>query len=209
MAKTPSLFQTLEKAIQTKKYDLFSKQAYEWLQKEMKNLYGSSTRTTLIKDLRRENRVLKGGFKQQHIGQMFFYEYHAKHDKTLKYWDKYPMGFLIDVKENGMWQMINLHYLNPRIRAVIFDSLLTIANNPNANDTTKLMLSYKLLKSLKKFKWAKPCFKAYLPSQLRSQIMRIPVKYWSIAIFLPVAAFQKAPNSKVWSDSFISANGLP
>ena len=69
------------------------------------------------------------------------------------------------------------------------------------DETTRLKLSYDLLKGAKKYKYFKPCFKHYLTSQINSKIMKVNASEWDIAIFLPTENFAGSKKTKVWKDS--------
>ena len=96
---------------------------------------------------------------------------------------------------------INLHYVSPRNRIVLMDSLTKISTDKNYNKKTKLALSYNILKGLSKYNMIKPCLKRYLYGQVKSNFVKIDANEWDIAIFLPVQKFRKAAASTVWSES--------
>ena len=93
---------------------------------------------------------------------------------------------------------MNLHYIPPRDRAVLMDNLNQYASNNKYDQTTRLELSYRLLK---RYGRAVPCVKRYLGDRIVSQTVRIDADEWEIAIFLPVERFQKASKGEVWKDS--------
>ena len=68
-------------------------------------------------------------------------------------------------------------------------------------------MSYKLLANAAKFKYFKPCIKRYLFSHIESQMIKIDVKEWDLALFMPLSRFQKARERKVWDDSIRKING--
>ena len=78
------------------------------------------------------------------------------------------------------------------------DQLKKFASNSKYDETTKLQLSYDILK---RYGRAVPCVKRYLGSHVRSQTIRIDADEWEIAIFLPVERFQKESSATVWKDS--------
>ncbi len=140
------------------------------------------------------------------VGEMFIFRYDAKHKDTLPYWDALPCIFIVDVGPNYFYGL-NLHYINPRARAKLMDALYEIANNTRYDTKTKLNISYKVLKSASKFKYFKPCFKKYLFSHKRSQFLRILSSEWDIALFLPVANWQKKTGQYVYAQSEKMING--
>lgn len=134
------------------------------------------------------------------IGSMYFFVYDAKHKATLPYYDKFPLIFPVDRVKGGFYGC-NLHYLQPRLRAKLMDSLYEITNNQRYNETTKLQLSYGVLKDAEKFSLFKPTFKRYLTSQMRSRFVKVNPSEWDIALWLHTEQFVGASKSKVWSDS--------
>lgn len=134
------------------------------------------------------------------VGQMFLFNYDPKLKRELPYYDRYPLIFPISI-ESDSFLGLNMHYLSPRLRAVFMDSLYSVRNNDKYDSTTKLNLTYGILKSASKFRYFKPCIKKYLLSHTRSQFMLVPSKAWEICLFLPLGRFEKANESKVWKDS--------
>ena len=134
------------------------------------------------------------------IGKMFLYFYDAKLKEQLPYWDKFPLIVCVDLAEDG-WYGLNLHYLPFPMRVKLFDDLLTIADDKRLDKIERLKISYGLLRGFVQFPEAKPCFKRYLTTHVKSELLEIEPIDWEIAIFLPLQKFQKAPQEKVWSDS--------
>jgi hypothetical protein len=137
-------------------------------------------------------------------GRMYLFSYDPKHKKTLPYYDRFPLIFMIDAAPNGFLG-INLHYLPFRQRAILMDALYSLVNNRKFDDTTKLKLSYDLLKNASKYKYFKPCFKRYLGSHVRSRFIEIAPAEWDVALFLPIQRFEKATTSQVWNQSLQTA----
>ena len=131
------------------------------------------------------------------LGKMFFYKYDPKFAKKLPYWDMYPLVFPFERAPGGFYGL-NLHYIPPRDRAVLMDNLNQYASNNKYDKTTRLELSYRLLK---RYGRAVPCVKRYLGDRIVSQTVRIDADEWEVAIFLPVERFQKASKGEVWKDS--------
>jgi len=134
------------------------------------------------------------------VGSMYHYIYDPKHKKTLPYWDTFPLIFMVGPAEGGFYG-INLHYLPPTLRAKLMDNLYSITNNKKYDDSTKLALSYGVLKGASKYKYFKPTFKHYLSEHVRSKFIYINPAEWDIALFLPTQRFKMANSQKVYSDS--------
>jgi len=134
------------------------------------------------------------------IGGMYCYNYDPKFATKLPYYDEFPLIFAVERIPRG-FVGINLHYVSPRNRVVIMDSLSNITNNKRYDSSTRLALSFRILKNVSKYNMIKPCVKKYLYSQVKGNFVKIDANEWDIALFLPVQKFRKAAASKVWSDS--------
>lgn len=134
------------------------------------------------------------------IGNMYFFNYDAKHKDTLPYWDMFPLVFPIEYYKDGFLG-INLHYLPPVLRAKLMDGLYEHVTNNRYDVTMKMRISYPILKGAANLKYFKPCVKRYLYSHVKSKYMYIYPSEWEIAAFLPMARFQKRTQNRVYADS--------
>ena len=188
-----SFLDTLKSSIKTAKAGAKARAAGDWFREKVKQASASArmravTPTQLLK--RQEA-------TDTELGQMLFYKYDPKFAKKLPYWDMYPLVFPFEKAKGGFYGL-NLHYIPPRERAVLMDELNSYVTNKKYDATTRLKLSYDLLKG---FGRAIPCVKRYLGTNVRSNTVRIDADEWEIAIFLPVERFQKQKKSVVWNDS--------
>lgn len=163
-----------------------AKGAVSWLRDLMGNLRGGKPKPQEYRDFETVSNV--------EIGKMYFYMYDAKYKAVLPYWDSFPLIFCIDINPksksgktiNG-FMGINLHYLPPRARAQMMDSLMTIANNKKLDDSTKLNISYRYLKAYaNQFSGFEECVKIYLYEQVRSQFYYIRPDAWETVAMLPL-----------------------
>lgn len=134
------------------------------------------------------------------IGRMYMFYYDPKMKVELKYYDKVPLVIPIEVYNNGFLGL-NLHYLPPSYRAKLMDALYSLINNTRFDESTRLQLSYKLLKNAGRMKYFRPCVKRYLKAHVRSRFVSIAANEWDIALFLPTEDFQKENLRVVWEDS--------
>jgi hypothetical protein len=167
-----------------------TKEARTWYRDQAKNT--SVAPRTLLKGDRLRGTVIPGNM------YMFFYD--PKGKKTLPYYDRFPMIFPIDKTPDGFIG-INLHYLPYVLRAKLMDALYDTVTNAKYDTSTKLGITYKILKGASKFRLFKPTIKRYLNSNVRSRFLYIEPKEWDIALFLPVERFQKASKETVWRES--------
>lgn len=133
------------------------------------------------------------------VGDMLFFKYDAKGKGTLPYWDAVPL--IIPFGETDKhFIAINLHYAPPKMRAKLFDMLLSIATDKKFDQQTKMMLTYDFLKTASRNKYFKPCIKRYLKSHVQSQFVKVHPSEWAMALFLPLQSFRKASSQKVYAD---------
>lgn len=137
---------------------------------------------------------------QTSIGKMYMFVYDPKLKQQLPYYDKFPLVFPIEFYQDSFLG-INLHYLPPVLRAKLMDNLYTTINNFKFNKTTKLQLSYKILKGAARFKLFQPCIKKYLFTNVRSPFVYVSPDEWDFALMLPSDRFAKANKNAVWEDS--------
>lgn len=133
-------------------------------------------------------------------GSMYMYMYDPKWKETLPFYDRFPLIFPIKV-ESDRFMGINLHYLPLQYRAKLMDALYETKTNSRYDESTKLKISYDILKGASKFKYFQPCIKQYLFKQMKSQFMYIYPSEWDMALFLPLERFEKASKSQVWAQT--------
>lgn len=170
-----------------------TKEAREWYRRKASGI-GEVHEPTLMKSE-------PSRFRQMVVpGRMYMFYYDPKHKDTLPYYDRFPLIFPIDVRGDHFLGL-NLHYLPPQYRAKLMDALYSLVNNNRYDETTKIQLSYRILKASANLKYFKPCIKKYLKRHVRSRFVAVAANEWDIALFLPLERFEKEPNTKVWSDS--------
>jgi hypothetical protein len=172
-------------------YPARSTRARDWLRSKVKELY--PTPATLMQD---KNRLRETQF----IGGMFFFYYDPKTKDSLPYYDRFPLVIPIERYPDGFLGL-NLHYIHPKQRIILLDKLSSYRNNSAYDETTKLRLSYDLLKRAAKAFEMNPCIKRYLANHVQSRFIEINADEWDIAALLPVEQFVGTSTSKVWSDS--------
>ena len=170
-----------------------TKKSLAWFRGKLKDMTNIS-RAKLLKDDNFKTRA------KPLSGRMFMYFYDPKHKKTLPYYDRFPLIFMVEKAKGGFYGL-NLHYLPHKQSALFFDKLTGYANNKSYNSNTKLKLSYDLLKGASKMSAFGPCFKHYLTKHVKSKIVEVPADQWETVLFMPTENFKKADKSKVWAES--------
>lgn len=170
-----------------------TKAAREWYRNQTKDTVRRVNERKLMSDKSRDRSTPV-------VGSMYLFAYDAKHKDTLPYWDRLPLIFPVK-KFKGGFHGLNVHYLPPRLRARLMDALYEHTNNERYDESTKIQLNYQLLNSVSKLRYFKPCFKMYLDEHVKSNFMYIYPSEWDIALFLPLARFQKRTANRVYADS--------
>lgn len=206
--KPLTLLQQLEKRISQKQVDRFSKEAEKWITSQVSSFRGASVGDRIIKDETKNRRNIRGNPKQPiNLGQLVFFIYDAKHKDTLKWWDAAPLTLITSIEKDRM-NGINFHIVVPKMRAYIFDILMQITTNKKFDDTTKIRLTYGLIKKMSQLKMLRVCYREYLFSHIRSKLVIIQPKDWNLVIYLNIYRFQKASASTIWSEIQTATNQL-
>ena len=149
-----------------------------------------------IKDFSKQTK--KNQVSRPTIGNMYLFQYSAKLDGKLPYWDRFPLILAVGPKAGG-FAGSNLHYLPPRKRVLVLDKLIAVSKIRKLTSRSKLKLSYGIVKSASKY--YSVTYKHYLYSQLRSKLIKIPADEWHEIVLLPLANFKGATKPQVYKDS--------
>ena len=134
------------------------------------------------------------------VGHMYHFLYDPKTKADLPYYDRFPLIFMVGPAKGGFYG-INLHYLPHIMRAKLMDALYETATNKRYDQSTRLKISYEILKKAGRFKFFKPTFKHYLSGHVKSRFVEINSSDWDIALFLPTERFEKKDKQTVWSNA--------
>jgi len=179
------------------------RQARTWFRKAASEV----TSIDAVRAMNRADRERKySRINQNNIGQMVMFWYDAKLKNELPYWDRLPLVFPIEMYKDGFLG-INLHYLPPRYRAILMDALYTTLSNKKYDSTTRLRISYQILKNASKFKPFVPCVKRYLSNHVQSSFVAIQPEEWDMCLMLPTERFQKKRKQTVWNESIKKIKG--
>ena len=187
-----NLFYNLEIEAFRKGLTLRTKESREWFRRRVANLRPNRSELMKEEPIQLKNRGV--------VGNMYMFFYDPKHKDTLPYYDSFPLVIVVGPAEGGFYGL-NLHYLPPVFRARLMDSLYDTMNNDKYDETTRLRISYNILKRAAKFRYFKPCLKHYLDSQVQGRFLEVKPTEWDIALFLPVERFQKKNKNVVWRES--------
>ncbi len=191
-----SYLDKLKDAIKTNQVSARAKAAGDWFRSIVNRTKGKFSSETPEKILQRSESMVSTSV----LGKMYFYSYDPKWKDDLPWYDTFPLVFPIEKYNNGFLGL-NFHYLAPKDRAILMDQLKMYANNKKYDETTKLKLTYNMLKGFTKIKRAKPTVHRYLTSKVKSKYVLVNADEWEVALFLPVERFRKASKKKVWAHS--------
>ena len=131
---------------------------------------------------------------------MYFYEPTADSKASMPYFDSFPLVIPINIYKGG-WLGLNLHYISPKLRVDLLDSLYTIYNDQHLDENKRLRVSYKILQNTMRIRFFQPCVHRYNSPRLRSRIYVVDPKEWDLTLLLPTERFVGASKQKVWNDS--------
>ena len=191
-----SYLDKLKDAIKTNQVTAKAKAAGNWFRSIVNRTKGAFSSETPQKILTRSEQLESKSV----LGKMYFYSYDPKHKDKLPWYDTFPLVFPIERYNDGFLGL-NFHYLAPKDRAILMDQLKMYATNKKYYETTKLKLTYNMLKGFTKIKRAKPTVHRYLTSKIKSKFVLVNADEWEVALFLPVERFRKASKKEVWAHS--------
>ncbi len=176
---------------------------------ETVNLLGSTNQTyTKIIQFLQSLGVLSQP-KQILNGQLLFFKYHPINEafiKTSNPYDQYPLIFVTEVHRGG-FQGINLHYLSPQHRKILFD--LLIKNIPIIKGgeirSNRIKTNYDVLSSKKILRLFKPCYRQYRWEGLLKRPTVIPFQFWETLIESNTQRFVLGKKEQIHRQSYIIA----
>ena len=191
-----SYLDKLKDAIRTDQVAAKARAAGNWFRSIVNRTRGQFSKETPQKILSRQDSLVSKSV----LGKMYFYSYNPKWKDELPWYDTFPLVFPIERYPDGFLGL-NFHYLAPKHRAILMDQLKAFANNSKYDETTKLKLTYNMLKGFTKYKRARPTVHRYLNSKINSKFVLVNTDEWEVALFLPVERFKKANKKQVWAHS--------
>lgn len=137
------------------------------------------------------------------IGKLYLFEYEAQEagDAESGLYDRYPMVFFFNVSKTKegktvLWGL-NMHYLEPRYKAVLYKELMKLKTTKGWTPKTKLKAQWDLIKTVCQSRLAERAVHAYRVDRVKSRMIEIPASDWIVAVFLQLAVFIKAEDHTV------------
>lgn len=185
--------------------DTFNKHQYNLKDAVMKSQsWFQQQSRALVKDRVQPSRLISASPEHNSTritpGHLYLFQYDAKHQDTLPYWDMYPLVFPFSKLKDGFIGL-NMHYLPYQFRVRLLDRLMMFQSNRLMNENTRLKYSWETISGVSRFKLAQPCVHRYLMNHVQSPFKRIDAKDWTTAMMLPVERFVGAQKPAVWANS--------
>lgn len=137
-------------------------------------------------------------------GKLIFMTYDPKLKATLPYYDRYPLIFVLAVRDNSILG-INVHYLDQRYRKTLLNSLIRFGLEDTDEEAT-LKFRYPDIEGFIKAPHVKVCLKMYYTRKIENWML-IPSDEWVKMVFLPLQKFEKKSASYVWRESLNKIRG--
>jgi hypothetical protein len=187
MAKKQDIYERLYSEYSNAlKKDKSIEAAMIWFYREIKSLYGSTTKS-LIPFASAMEGTTKIGAEDIGFGRLYLFEYRAS--KTEEYYDRFPVVLPFTIKSDHIVGF-NLHYLPLRYRLLAIAEMLYKADPrfpPDEKDLSKLDYDYINGTSLN---FMRVAVRTYKLRRIRSAVGEIPSKGWITASLLPVAQYK-------------------
>ena len=151
------------------------RKSYDWYKKKVAAMTTPSARTLINQG--------KATLRPKY-GVMNLFGYDPKHKDKLPYYDVFPLIFPLEPAKGGFYG-INFHYLQPGARVAFLRQLQRYATDKNYDKNTRFNIGELSGRYFKK------TIKRYLFNQVRTSFLNITADEMAIAIFLPVARFEK------------------
>jgi len=177
----------LNKAEAKGMFNLKSYAARVWFRAQAQNIRNINANTLIKSDPSRWLPDLQ--INRPLYGKMIMYFYDPKWKHTLPYYDRFPVGFIVERADGGHF-LLNMHYLPPYHRAKLLD-LLRRKTIMGQGENQRLRISYEILKEAAEYKAFRPAFKRYLSKHVKSRMFVVAPDEWDVALFLPLAKWEK------------------
>ena len=149
--------------------------SYDWYRKKVAAMTTPGARSLISKG--------KATLRPKY-GIMNLFGYDPKHKDKLPYYDTFPLILPLEPAKGGFIGL-NFHYLKPGARVAFLRQLQRFATDKNYDKNTRFNIGNLSGRYFKK------TIKRYLFNQVRTSFLNITADEMAIAIFLPVARFEK------------------
>lgn len=178
-----------------------TKESLNWFRRRVSKDLKFNRRRLLVD--RGDYRTRTGKENKTLVGRLYYFEYDAKEagDKELGVYDRFPMIFIFNtsISNDGrkLIHAINMHYLLPKERALVYLNLMKLRNKKGWSNLTKLKASWDLLKSVAAHSLLNRAVHTYRVDRVMSnRMVEIHADDWEIATFLRLEEWRKVDDHK-------------
>ncbi|AWY10183.1 DNA end protector [Vibrio phage VAP7] len=142
------------------------------------------------------------------IGRMFLYNYDPRWKNILPVYDGWPLVFFFNMKlgdgvsfgEKGVMYLfgLNVHYLPPRFRLMLFAELQRLKNDSTLREKTRLRLTWDIIKQFASLKYAEHAVKVYRSDHIRTELAEVHPDQWEVVIPMQIAEWHKGGKHEAW-----------
>lgn len=187
MAKKQDIYESLyQKYNDALKQDKSIEAAMIWFHKEVKTLYGSTSKS-IVPFVKAMEGTRKISPEDMGAGRLYMFEYRAS--KVEEYYDRFPMVLPFTIKSDHVVGF-NFHYLPIRYRLLAIAQMLYKTDPrfpPLEKHISKLDYDYINGTTLN---FMRVAVRTYKLRRIRSSVGEIPTKGWITACLLPVARYK-------------------
>ncbi|CAL9982391.1 DNA end protector [Vibrio phage K469] len=180
-------------------------QAHKWFMGRISK--DTNLKTERVYKELKENKTRKAMDKGL-IGRLFLFNYDPKTKDTLPVYDTWPLVFFFNAHvgsgngngEKGVLYLhgINMHYLSPKLRLILFTELIKLKNDSALREKTRLKLSWQIIKKLAGARLAEHAVKTYRADHIRSELAEVYPQDWIIVISMQISRFVKGGKAMAW-----------
>lgn len=149
-------------------------------EKELREISAENTlpeKQEVIVDTERKGFFLES-LGEESVGKIVHFKYDPLYKDELYQYDTNPLVLILTDSSNG-FAGINLHFLPSELNAIKFISEVSKNLTNDKNDiTTKMIVTYEIIKALESFSVTKKAYRRYLTSRLRSRILILDPSRW-------------------------------
>lgn len=142
------------------------------------------------------------------IGRLYLFNYDPRWKHILPVYDTWPLVFMFNMVvgdgktfgEKGVvyYFGLNVHYLPPKFRLMLFAELQKYKNDSSLREKSRLKLSWQIIKGFANLRLAKHAVKCYRLDHIRTEMAEIHPDTWEVIIPLQIAEWKKGGKAKAW-----------
>ena len=184
--------------------ELLKAELNQIITESLTELGGSDVAYTELLAFLNENNMLSRP-RRLLVGQLIFFKYAPQDQRFLESnrpFDAYPLIFITTAYRGG-FEGINLHYLDPETRSLLFENMrksFTTLGKPNR--TARININYHDLRTKRSLRSFKACYRNYKWDGIRKPPISVPFQFWETLIHQDLGFFGKKNKSNIYLESW-------